>query len=518
MPTYEVTAPDGKTYDVTAPEGASQAQVLAYAKSQFGKQQAAPVGTGSRMEAFAAGVSKPIESLAKYGEQGVNALLGTDLNRFQQGAARNDAVRASNPNNALELAGNVAGTLPLLAIPGGPVAGTLAQGAVGGALLSDGDTAGEVAADAGLGMLGAGIGGAAVSGVRRAIAPVVSKGVQALTDAGIRMTPGQAGRATGTKLGEMMGEAEDKLMSLPFTGAVIESGRKIANEDFNRALLSRPLKAIGQAFPKGAPVGHEGISAVGDVLSAGYNSTLAGVRGVVDQSFAKAINGIGAKTSLPAAEKAQLQEILQREVTDILKGNYTGKQIGKVRDRLDKLAATLGKSVDNPYARDVGEAVGQARAAVLAMAQRQNPGVAAKIKALDKGWAELVRVERAAVNTADGVITPQGYQAAIKGADRSVRKRAASRGEAMGQDFAKDASKALPGKVPNSGTFDRMAANSIYTVVGAGVAPLAMAARGATAVVTRNPGPIARRASNALIPLRPAAALTGPALLLRPDE
>jgi hypothetical protein len=35
MPTFEITAPDGRVFEVTAPEGATQDQVLSYAKSQF---------------------------------------------------------------------------------------------------------------------------------------------------------------------------------------------------------------------------------------------------------------------------------------------------------------------------------------------------------------------------------------------------------------------------------------------------------------------------------------------------
>ena len=42
MATYEITAPDGQTYEVTAPDGASQDAVLAYAKTQFGKQESSP--------------------------------------------------------------------------------------------------------------------------------------------------------------------------------------------------------------------------------------------------------------------------------------------------------------------------------------------------------------------------------------------------------------------------------------------------------------------------------------------
>src|SRR5690348_11631634 len=36
MPTFEVTAPDGKKYEVNAPEGATQAQAINFAKLQFG--------------------------------------------------------------------------------------------------------------------------------------------------------------------------------------------------------------------------------------------------------------------------------------------------------------------------------------------------------------------------------------------------------------------------------------------------------------------------------------------------
>jgi len=38
MATYEITSPDGQTYEVTAPDNASEAAVLAYAKTQFSKQ------------------------------------------------------------------------------------------------------------------------------------------------------------------------------------------------------------------------------------------------------------------------------------------------------------------------------------------------------------------------------------------------------------------------------------------------------------------------------------------------
>jgi len=49
MPTYRITAPDGKSYDVTAPEGASQDEVLAYAQKSY-KMAAAPKEAPSKPE------------------------------------------------------------------------------------------------------------------------------------------------------------------------------------------------------------------------------------------------------------------------------------------------------------------------------------------------------------------------------------------------------------------------------------------------------------------------------------
>lgn len=45
MPTYEITAPDGKTYEITAPEGATQEQAFEKFKANYDATNAAPVET-----------------------------------------------------------------------------------------------------------------------------------------------------------------------------------------------------------------------------------------------------------------------------------------------------------------------------------------------------------------------------------------------------------------------------------------------------------------------------------------
>lgn len=51
MATYEIQSPDGQTYEVTAPDNASEAAVLAYAKSQFEKPAVSPAPTFSPEQA-----------------------------------------------------------------------------------------------------------------------------------------------------------------------------------------------------------------------------------------------------------------------------------------------------------------------------------------------------------------------------------------------------------------------------------------------------------------------------------
>jgi hypothetical protein len=50
MPTYQITAPDGKTLRITAPEGATQEEVLAYAQSNYNATPSLPEKMGKSIE------------------------------------------------------------------------------------------------------------------------------------------------------------------------------------------------------------------------------------------------------------------------------------------------------------------------------------------------------------------------------------------------------------------------------------------------------------------------------------
>lgn len=224
MPTYEITAPDGKVLEITAPEGATQEQVLAYAQANY-KPQAAqqPVpqpaerfdpaeGMGAA-ERFAAGFGRSFveagrglkqaatESaqrsariaavgLDRVGLEGVGrAVAGSigaplDASAQRQQANIDEMRRLERPlmDTGMGQAGNFTGNLAMIAAPAGAlratalrsaalpttIRGNVAQGALLGALqpTATGESrVGGAATGAALGGIGAGVLKAAGAGL-----------------------------------------------------------------------------------------------------------------------------------------------------------------------------------------------------------------------------------------------------------------------------------------------------------------------------------------------------------------
>lgn len=496
------------------------------------KWQSAPIakrGDDSFARGVGLGITQPIDALAR----GVSNIpvIGPALDRAssalgmptaQDAAMQNREARQNNTSTGGQIVGNVIGTLPTMLLPGGP----LMQGAAGGAALSEADTAGGVLTDAAIGAGGAGIAQAGINAVRNAAAPRISDFARRLAGEGVQMTPGQL-------VGGVTRRIEDAATSIPFVGDAIKGAQRRSIETFNRATVNRALAPLGQKLPDEIATGNDAVRFAGDVLSRGYNDVLANLGGQVDATFNTRLGAIRQRANLPAEQAAQLDDILQREVVArIGEGQFTGRVMNQVRDRLDKVGSALRRSADNPYARDLGEAVGQVREQVLSLARRQNPAYADALRKLDRGWAELVRVEKAATNAStDGIFTPGQFTTAVRGADRSVRRRATARGEAMGQDLANAARNVLPATIPDSGTAGRLmtaalgggavaAPNVVLPAAAAGAAVMGAysvpATRAIQQFVTRTPGPASQFTARLLnnVPISVAA----PALIRRREQ
>lgn len=467
--------------------------------SQF-KPAEVPKAPAERPKSFVQGVGEGALNVlnhgARWAEAGLNQLGGAGdvINQWgaeHLGTAPNAAAAEADQQRRLDarpvqasglgkFVGETAATLPLGAVRGG----VLAQGALTGALMSDSEGAGGVLRDAGV-AAGAGfLGNAAMRGLGRAVAPVVNPVVQRLIDAGVPLTPGQIVGQGGVS-GRAVKRLEDSVSNLPLIGTSIRSARARGNDALNRAAVNRALAPIGETLPADVEIGHAAVAHAGDRLSAAYTDVLPQLRGVVDNQFQRRFAAISGRAALPPEYQPQVAQLVQevgRAFTQNpgANGQFTGRTLRDATDRIDKLASAWRANPNDPYLRTLGDTAQQLREQLFALAARQNPGAATRLRAINRGYASLVRVEKAAAGTSDGAITPGSYKTATRTADRSVRKRATARGQALDQDLSSAAATVMPSTVGEGGS-NAVNGLALMGALGAGAAGGSMGALGVVA-------------------------------------
>lgn len=365
--------------------------------------------------------------------------------------------------DGLRMLGNIASPASL-AIGGGlPAAaslgGRMGLGAVGGAVSSgmapvtEGDFATEKLKQLAVGGAAGGLMPAAVAGVSRVVSPKASinPDVQLLRDAGVKPTVGQT-------LGGLANRFEEKLQSLPIMGDAIASARSKALQQFNSAAINRSVAPIGG---KVEGVGQQAVAEAGDMLGKAYDDAIGSLKFVkFDDTFnadLKELKGM-AKALTPT-----MRDKFNSTVKNIVGGRTTSggtmlaETVKKADSELGQAASKFGRS-SVASEQEYADAVKQLQALLRAQVARSSPEASKALKAADKGYANLVRVEGAAkaAKNAEGVFTPAQLNTAIQTADNSVRKRAVSRGQALMQDLGTAGQNVLGNKVPNSGTADRL--------------------------------------------------------------
>lgn len=368
------------------------------------------------------------------------------------------AGRAFSPAN-LALASTVPAAGPLVLRTAMSAGAGAAAGALEPAMDFARDKPGQVTAGA--------IGGAAapfVAGtLSRIISPKASTNpdLKALKAAGVKPTIGQS-------LGGRWNATEEKLMSVPVVGDAIAHARGRAQQQFNQAAIGRTIEplnqlrsASGQASANVPEIGQRGVAEAGDILGSAYDDVLASLKVVhFDRQFA---TDVAQLKRLAKGLTPSMAMKFNRELADTVGARVHGRG-SMLPDTLKKVSSELGlkaaryRGSSTASEQELGDALLQLQSLLKQQVARQSPRVAEAMKALDAGWANLVRVEGAAklAKGTEGVFTPGQLLSAVQTADKSVRKRAVSRGAALMQDFATSGQNVLGNKVPNSGTTDRL--------------------------------------------------------------
>lgn len=361
--------------------------------------------------------------------------------------------------DAYRLAGNVAGTAPLLAgaggaavsLPGRLAAGT-AAGTAGGLLnpaLGEGGYAEQKGQQALLGGafgLGGGLLGA---GISRLVAPGAARNpqVQTLLNEGVTPTPGQL-------MGGVARTAEDRAMSVPILGDAIRAARTRGVEDYNRAALNRAVAPLGQ---KVTAIGHEGLQQVDDIIRGAYDDLLPKLQFKADAQFGRELGKLqNMARSLPDGGR-QFENVVTNQVgSRLLNGRADGIAYKQIESEIGRLASSYRSSADAAQ-RDLGMALGELQNSLRSALTRANPSNAGDLSKINKAYGQMTRLQRAAssVGADNGVFTPSQFSSAVRAADTTARKNAYGRGAAMMQDLSDAGRSVMNSQIPNSGTVDR---------------------------------------------------------------
>lgn len=370
---------------------------------------------------------------------------GADLMRAGGNVAATliPSVKAVQIASKLPLAGRVAASIPAGAALG-----------VAQPVLNPGEDFAE--AKAGQAKVGAMLGPAAELGgaaVSKLIAPKITDAARQLTDEGIRLTPGQM-------LGGWAKSLEDKATSWPIFGDAIQGARSRGLADLNVAVANRALAPIGQKVPKGIEPGRNLVSHVGETLGKEYDKVLVGVRVSPDRDLLDDLITIRKEADLlPEARAKQFANIIKDKVAVQFKkggGTLDGGGFKEAQSEINRLARQYRSSQDAEQ-RALGELLDDVGTSLRGALVRSNPAKADALNAVNKGFANFVRMQRAAgmVGSEEGMFTASQLQSAVKTSDQSVRKGRFARGDALMQDLSDAAKSTMPSKVPDSGSIGR---------------------------------------------------------------
>jgi len=350
------------------------------------------------------------------------------------------------------MGGGVVGGLATgaLAAPLGPVGMGAAMGYSTPTTQGPAETLQNMAVGAGSGYVGDKL----VNGVSRMLAPKVAPGVQKLIDEGVDLTPGQI-------MGGNFARLESKSTSLPFVGDAIANAQRRGGEQLNRAAFNRALAPIGEKLPMTVPVGRDAVKYADDALGEAYNKLLPKLTTQADEQFGASLQNLEQMVTNGALDPKYsnlFTKTLKNRVIDKFQGQnaMTGQTLKDTESFLTNEIKRFGMSQD-PDARLIGDAFKEVQSELRGLVARTNPQYAQELKAINTGWANFKRVQRASagLGAEDGVFTPAQLQNAVKAMDKSKDKARFSEGNALMQDLSETAKTIMGSKYPDSGTAGR---------------------------------------------------------------
>jgi hypothetical protein len=488
--TYEIKIPNSGTYEVESDRELTDAQAYQYALQQAGTEPATtkdqpagynPIATAnsffpSLYQNTVGGlvnlVSSPVQSAQALGDivaggvynampapvqRGLTAIEQSEYNPLGDPAAQQRAIQTANlvGQDYATTYGTGAGFQKMMEEDPFRIAGDVSMLLGGGGAALRAGTTGTrstIVADA---LTRGGeltnpmnlIAKPAAAMIRQ---PNVDPNVKMLMDEGITPTPGQI-------LGGAFKRAEEGLSSVPILGDFIKSAQIRAVEGLNRAAINRALKPIGDTLPADLK-GRDAIKYAENALGDKYENLLPQMTVVKDALFQTEIFNLKNMVDNGAINQTS-KDFFNKWLNNNVLGKFQG-QGAITGDTLKGIQSDLRTTINDLSAstnydeRLIGTALKEAQDQLRQLVTRTNPKFSKELKAIDTGYANFKRVEKAAglVGAEGGVFSPAQLQSAIRASDKSKDKGKFATGDAFMQDLSEAGKTVLGNKVPDSGT------------------------------------------------------------------
>lgn len=495
MPVARFEMPDGRIARFEVPDGTTPEQAQAMisemvSQPNFGKQ-AAPAETYdptegmSTFEKGAAGFGKSLVDTYRGGKQ-IGAYLGNKIGlvsdetvagiqaEIDEAKKRDESLM----NTGAGLAGNVAGTIGTMLVPGVALKGasmlpnmgklatavravTAPETIKGAAALGAGMSALQPVATGESRLENAAF-GAAAGGAGQAVGKVISRAIQPVQNVPKAKTeaarilqregiPVAASQATGSRALQLTDAAFD---NIPTTAGKQAAFRESQQKAFNRAILRRIGEDADEASEEVLANAYNRIGGVFESLTAGKTVKL-------DTRFLDDLAKVegGQSKLFPSSQSSGIRSLIDDGINLATKGEVDGALLQAERSKLSKLASDAWRAGNNDMAdaySGIVEAIDNAVARSLPASEK------IALNAARRQYGNLKVLEKIGVK--GGNISP----AKLSNALRVKNKKAFAIGKGDLVKLAKAGEEVLPAKVGDSGTAQRMMYQNILTGGAAG--------------------------------------------------
>ncbi len=271
---------------------------------------------------------------------------------------------------------------------------------------------------------------------------------------------------------------------------------------------NRALQPIGEAVPRGITPGHDLFNYVEDRLGTRFNDLHSRMSATVDHQFGADAHQIMQDAMvLPPAQQAQLQAIIDNQLLHKFTANagtIDGRTIQSIGSEL-KAFVRARRGDPSADTRSLAYLVDDLRDFFENMLMRQNPAEAGALRDANRGWAHLVRLEKATAASPSqafqGRFTPTTLSAKET---QAAGSRTAARGAGLYQDLAEAGREVIPSKVADSGTPERLMTHGLLGGLYTGaISPLSLIPGAAIPLLYSRPVQAAMRTA---LTRRPAGA------------